>query len=593
MKKTLFCLLTTVAAAHFSAQISLTASSGTTAGTYTTLKAAFDAINGGVHQGAITINVTANTTESASAVLNASAAGNSSYTSVLIKPAAGVNATITSADPVATIKFNGADNVTIDGSNNATTTRNLTISSSYVATTGTTPTVLWVSSTATDGAENITIRNTNFAGSTSTGTVGTVIVSGSTLGAAEVPNNNFSAINNTFVRAQNGIFAVGNATNTDTGWIIRNNIVGSTVTTDKMLFRGIAVQNAKNFEVSGNTVTGVILPASSTNTSQGILLGAAVTNGTIFKNRISDIKQLNTSGYGAVGLYINSNVAASNLLIYNNIINDVAGTGYALGGGLADNGNGIVIGNGGGFKLYYNTVVMDTNQTNAGRPSALNILSTITAAGAIDVRNNIFVNKQTQTGDRYAIYSGAAATVFSNINYNDYFSSGAALGYVGATARVTLGELQLGFGGNVNSLNVSPVFESATDFHLAASGNTALDNKGTFVADVTVDADGVTRNTTTPDLGSYEFTNIVLATQDVAAKTKLNYYPNPVVDFINISNDTKIKNVEVYGVSGQRLANENINAEKGSVDMRALPSGMYILKVNMEKGSQSIKVMKK
>ncbi|GEN75937.1 T9SS type A sorting domain-containing protein [Chryseobacterium hagamense] len=593
MRKTLFCLLTTVAAAHFSAQISLTASGGTTTGTYTTLKAAFDAINGGVHQGAITINVTASTTETASAVLNASGSGNGSYTNVLIKPAAGVNATITSADPAATIKFNGADNVTVDGSNNATTSRNLTISNSYVATTGTTPTVLWVSSTATDGAENITIRNTNFAGSSSTGTVGTLIVSGSTLGAAEVPNNNFSAINNTFVRAQNGIFAVGNATNTDTGWIIRNNVIGSAVTADKMLFRGIAVQNAKNFEVSGNTITGVVLPASSTNTSQGILLGAAVTNGTVFKNRISDIKQLNTAGYGAVGLYINSNVAASNLLIYNNIINDVAGTGYALGGGLADNGNGIVIGNGGGFKLYYNTVVMDTNQTNAGRPSALNILSTVTAAGAIDIRNNIFVNKQTQAGDRYAIYAGAATTVFSNINYNDYFSSGAAVGYIGAIARATLAELQLGFGGNVNSLNISPVFASATDFHLSASGNAALDNKGTFIADVTVDADGVTRNATTPDLGSFEFSAVVLAVQDVKAKTGLEYYPNPVVDFINISNNMKIKNVEIYGASGQRVANENINAEKGSVNMRELPSGIYILKVNTEKGSQSIKVMKK
>ncbi|GAA5096721.1 hypothetical protein GCM10023210_30820 [Chryseobacterium ginsengisoli] len=592
MRKFLFCVITTIAAANFNAQISLASTAGTMTGTYTTLKGAFDAINAGTHQGAITITVTANTTETATATLNASG-GTVSYTSVMIKPGTGVNATITSADPAATIKLFGADNVTIEGSNNGTSTRNLTISNSYVATTGTTPVVLWVSSTTTDGAENVTIRNTNFAGSTSAGTIGAVIVSGTTLGAAEVSNNNFSAINNTFVRAQNGIFAVGNATNTDTGWIIRNNVVGSTVVADKMLFRGIAVQNAKNFEVSGNTITGVALPATSTGTSQGILIGAAVTNGTIFKNRISDVKQPNTSGYGAVGLYINSSVAASNLLIYNNIINDIAGTGYSLSGGLADNGNGIVIGNGGGFKLYYNTVVMDTNQTNAGRPSALNILSTVTAAASIDLRNNIFVNKQTQTGDRYAIYSGGANTVFSNINNNDYASSGTALGYIGS-ARTTLADIQAGFGGNVNSVSVSPVFISATDFHLATSGNAALDNKGTFVADVTVDADGATRNATTPDLGSYEFTNVVLAVGDVAAKNnKLNYYPNPVVDFITINNDSKIKNIEVYNTAGQRLINETINAEKGSVDMRRVPSGVYILKVNSEKDSQSLKVIKK
>lgn len=592
MKKILFCLITTVAAANLDAQISLTATAGTTTGTYTTLKGAFDAINAGTHQGAITINVTANTTETASAVLNASG-GTVSYTSVLIKPAAGVNATITSADPVATIKFNGADNVTIDGSNNGTSTRNLSISSTYVATTGTTPVVLWVSSTATDGADNITIRNTNFAGSSGTGTIGGIIVSGTTLGAAEVSNNNFSAINNTFVRAQNGIFCVGNATNTDTGWIIRNNVIGSTVVADKMLYRGIAVQNAKNFEVSGNTVTGVALPAASTNTTQGILIGAAVTNGTIFKNRISDIKQPNTSGYGAVGLYINSSVAASNLLIYNNIINDIAGTGYSLGGGLADNGNGIVLGNGGGFKLYYNTVVMDTNQANAGRPSALNILSTVTAAASIDVRNNLFINTQTQAGDRYTIYSGAANTVFSNINYNNYYTTGANLAFIGS-ARATLANLQTGFGGNANSINVAPVFVSATDFHLATSGNGLLDNKGTAVADVTVDADGVTRNATTPDLGSYEFTAVVLGTQDLAAgKNQVSFYPNPVVDYVHINYDRKIRNVEVYNVAGQQLINETVNAEKGSVNMSRLPAGLYILKVNSDKDSQSLKIIKK
>ncbi|WP_294284450.1 T9SS type A sorting domain-containing protein [uncultured Chryseobacterium sp.] len=589
MRKILFCLMTTVAAAHFSAQISLTATAGTTTGTYTTLKDAFDAINGGLHQGAITINVTASTTETASAVLNASGAGNGNYTSVLIKPAAGVNATISSADTVATIKLNGADNVTIEGSNNGSSSRNLTITNTY--TTGGSPVIIWVASTTTDGALNATVRNTNIYGSNSSGTIVGIIVSGSTLGtAAEFSNNNFTSINNSFNKAQNAIFAVGNATNTDTGFMIKNNVIGSAVATDKMGYRGLAVQNAKNFEISGNVIAGVTI--GSTSTAAGILVGAAATNGLIFNNKISDISNTNASGYGAAGLYLSCSGAASNMLVYNNTINGVSGYGYALSGGAADNGNGIIVVSGGGYKIYYNTVVMDVNQTAAGRPSAFNVTSTVTTAGAIDLRNNIFVNKQTQSGDRYTVYSGAANTVFSNINYNDYFSTGTNLGYIGS-ARATLADVQAGFGGNVNSINVSPVFVSASNFRLATSGNTALDNKGTFLADVTVDADGVTRNATTPDLGSYEFTTAVLAVQDVNTKTKLNYYPNPVVDFITVSHDTKIKNVEVYGVAGQRLIYSDINAEKGSVDMRSLPSGVYILKVNTEKDSQSLKIMKK
>ena len=96
---------------------------------------------------------------------------------------------------------------------------------------------------------------------------------------------------------------------------------------------------------------------------------------------------------------------------------------------------------------------MDVSQTVAGRPSALNITSGVTGAGGIDVRNNLFVNTQTQAGDRYAIYAGAASTVFSTINYNNFYSSGTNLGYIGGAAKATLADIQAGFGGNVNSLN--------------------------------------------------------------------------------------------------------------------------------------------
>ena len=116
--------------------------------------------------------------------------------------------------------MNGGDNLTIEGSNNGTSSRNLTISNTFTAITGTSPAVVVITSTATDGSDNITVKNTNIAGSSSTGTIAGIIIAGSTLGAAEVSNNNFTAINNTFVRAQNGIFAIGNATATAGGGML-------------------------------------------------------------------------------------------------------------------------------------------------------------------------------------------------------------------------------------------------------------------------------------------------------------------------------------------------------------------------------------
>lgn len=58
------------------------------AGSYATIKGAFDAINAGTHQGTITIAIVNNTTETAPAVLNASG-GTSNYTSITISPSGG------------------------------------------------------------------------------------------------------------------------------------------------------------------------------------------------------------------------------------------------------------------------------------------------------------------------------------------------------------------------------------------------------------------------------------------------------------------------------------------------------------------------
>ncbi|MFI5371289.1 MAG: hypothetical protein ACHQ52_06990, partial [Candidatus Eisenbacteria bacterium] len=102
-----------------SAQVSVTATAGTTGPTvYTTLGAAFTAINGGTHQGVIGISITASTTEAAAgAVLNASGSGSASYSQVTITPSAAsvrtIQGPISTAQPL--VKLNGASNVTIDG----------------------------------------------------------------------------------------------------------------------------------------------------------------------------------------------------------------------------------------------------------------------------------------------------------------------------------------------------------------------------------------------------------------------------------------------------------------------------------------------
>ncbi len=655
MGKILFCLMAILVSSNFYSQVNIAATAGTATGTYTTLKGAFDAINAGTHQGAITISITANTTETATASLNASG-GATSYTSVAIKPAIGVTAAISGDIASAPLVRILGSNITLDGSNAASgTTRDLTLTN----TSTTAPQVLtFIAASAAAANTNIMVKNLNIVNGINTSSA-FVMYDG-----AATPTggffNNVTIQNNAVKKAYMGMYlfaatAAGNGANTlvtgndlsasgadairlggiyvqgADGVTVSNNTIGNFETTMAEIKRGVWFATATvNSSIISNTITnlgytgtstggaaGVTVTAGNTGASAtaniivrgntisnfnssgtgtvfaGIYAAAATTGVTIDNNKINGIKNTNTLGYGAQGIYLAATSLTSNTLVANNVVSGVAGYGYATTGGANDNGNGIVIGAGGGYKLYYNTVVMNVSQTVAGRPSALNITSGVTGLGGIDVRNNLFVNTQTQAGDRYTIYAGAASGVFSSINFNNFYSSGTNLGYIGGLAKATLADIQAGFGGNVNSLNVLPVFVSATDFHLSATGNAALDNKGTPVVEVTLDADGNIRNPLTPDLGSFEFTVAVLAVNEAAKKNTVSAYPNPVTDFLYINNDTRIKDVEVYNVSGQRILSETINAEKGSVDMRRAAAGVYIVKVNTEKGSQSLKIIKK
>ncbi len=93
--------------------------SDTYAAGYKNIKSAFDAINAGTHTGAITIKLNDNSNESASAVLNASGTGGSSYTSVNIYPTTTGLSISGNIGNYPLIDLNGADNVTIDGRVNA------------------------------------------------------------------------------------------------------------------------------------------------------------------------------------------------------------------------------------------------------------------------------------------------------------------------------------------------------------------------------------------------------------------------------------------------------------------------------------------
>ena len=470
---------------------------------FTTLTAAVAAANTNGVCGPVLFSLTDatySTSETFPITIN-SLTGASATNTLTIKPATGVSPTITGSSAVAIIKLNGADYVTIDGSNTVGgTTKNLTISNTN---TGTSSSVVWIATaSASNGATYNTIKNTIVSGNSRTTTAAGIGSSSTTgIATASETDNAYNTIQNcTITGAFIGIGNYGNATSLDTGWTITGNTVGS-ASNARAHYYGIDLYNAKDFTITNNTVSGIFANNANSSSVAAIEAYGTVSNGVISGNVISDVSNNdNTVGYAGVGIYLGSTSATSNVSVYNNFIYDVRGLGF--------NGYfaaiGIWAGSGGGYNIYNNSVSINSSGQTATAAASTALLVSAAVTNT-NVRNNIFYN-YAATGNRYSVYSSAANTAYTDINYNDYYSVD-AIGYLGGL-QTTLANWQSATGKDANSMNVVPPFISASNLHITA-GCTSLESGGTPIAIVTTDIDGATRSSTTPDIGADEFTGSV------------------------------------------------------------------------------------
>ncbi len=479
------------------------------AGTYTSITGAANSLFAAINAGGLAGNTSAeisdaSVAETGAAALNTITYGCSSFYTLTIKPAAGVTAVLTGSSDSALIKLKGADYVTIDGSNSGGTSKDLTITNTSALTSSA---VIWIgSASAADGASNNTIKNCIITGNADTTTAaGIISSSGHILGGnAEAANSNNTYQNNAVSTCQNGIAVFGPAAG-ESITTISGNSVGSATAANKIGFTGIYINNQTNAVVADNTIFGV--NTSSTSTVSGIITAGAISGGSISGNKISDIKNTNSGGYGSNGIFLTASSLASNLTVYNNMIYDVASYGFTGGSSSMDNGYGIIVENGGGYNIYYNTIAMNTDQTSDGLPAAFNVTNAVTAIGGLNVRNNIFSNTQTIGVERYSIICSALSTVFSAIDFNDYDAGTAPdLGNLGGPA-VNLAAWQLLTNKDVHSISSAPVFTSASDLHLVIGSNCGIDHRGTPITGITADIDADVRNVSNPDIGADEFLN--------------------------------------------------------------------------------------
>ena len=260
-----------------------------------------------------------------------------------------------------------------------------------------------------------------------------------------------------FINTRNGIFIRGTSSDQMNNLIVSGNIIGADIAAESITEYGMYLGYVNAPQVTNNEVYNMFFDVSK----WAIYFTQNVNNALVSKNKIHNIKQPGTTGYNSLGIYFSSATGCTDNQIDNNMIYDLSTYGntsmYLV---------GIRIAGGTNYKVYYNSVSISDSIGNPACGLVSSCLYISAAATNIDIRNNIFSNRRLggTSPKNYAVHS-PNTTTFLAIDNNDYWTTGAVLGYFGADV-ATLTDWRTATGQDVNSISDDPHFISDTDLHI-------------------------------------------------------------------------------------------------------------------------------
>ena len=432
--------------------IEVNATVGVTQAYYSSLKGAFDKINDGTHRGEIDIKINDNTTESSSAILNASGNGNANYNTVIIYPTkTGLSISGNLAEPL--IDLNGADNVTINGRvNGIGSTIDLNIINNSTSASNGTSTIRFINE-----AQNNTLEYCEIKGSELNTASGIIFFS--TTNFANGNNSNTIRNNNITTafannRPINSIYSFGTAGRENRENTIENNNIYNFFNSNIDSNGVLLANNTNAWTISGNSFYET-LPFTATGFSNYSVIKVLNNTGEDFKilnNYIGGSDKQGTGSawtktnatnnvFNAISLNVGSSINSS---IQNNTIKNFNwnNSGNANWTGIQILGGNVNVGT-----LTGNTIGSTTANgliTVSGNNSDLNIygISILSTGTVICENNNIgsitSSNSATSASNIYGIYKSlslgtttisnniiGSATIANNINASSTSSNNA------------------------------------------------------------------------------------------------------------------------------------------------------------------------
>ncbi|MFN4084024.1 MAG: PKD domain-containing protein [Bacteroidia bacterium] len=487
---------------------------------------------------------------------------------VILSVAAGQNHTISYTGPTINainipnasfIRFSGSQHFTIDGSNNSTTSRNLTIIPPAAFTQATNKVIDFISGAATIQAtnpatSNNTIRNCVIRGNSTTSSNlnfaaiymgGLTTPSNATIGL----NNNNTFRNNEIGAVQYGIYLRG--TNTrglqDFGNVIADNEIGGNVapggSAPTTYFggisgsAGISIIAQANTAITNNTIKNNI---QSDAQPRGIELQTISGQNTVLDSNIAIngnniYNIITTQATGAYGIYINFlndlNNLNRNIRITNNMISGIRSVGTNRASTFNQNPFGIFIdatavmvqnltnNNNTNIRILYNSI-------NLGSAGSLTTSQAISACVGIDSRirggvsmwNNLFQNNLPGNNANQratAVAVGGTFNPFAENKNNNYFSNptgtiGRANFITNASVATPTGldtwdQIMAFTGDDTLSITFAVPFLNDTVLNIV-SGSSVFHGNARPTSLVLVDRFGTARNPFEPSMGAHEFT---------------------------------------------------------------------------------------
>ena len=258
------------------------------------------------------------------------------------------------------------------------------------------------------------------------------------------------------------------------------------------------------------------------NSSAGIINGINVDDGTtirIFKNEIFNLSTSSTSAVVS-GILIAS--GPINTYIYNNFISDLKAPSSS-----SDNVvraiNVTSTTSNSNIGLYYNSIYLNAS-SGGGTTGIYHTNSTTATTAALDMRNNIVVNKSTTSG-RTVAFRRSAANInlnnYSTLSNNNAFYAGTPgvnnlIFYDGTNSDQTLVQFKTRVAPReTNSLSENVPYVNSTsapyDLHVSTNVATQVESGGIPISspiNISNDFDNDSRSATNPDIGADEFNGI-------------------------------------------------------------------------------------